>query len=315
MTFARPFPSFRHVRRRAALCALATGAVFSLGTLAAHAETAESYLAARQRFVADIQKLDADPAKQDAMFALDEKARADLKKRMAALLGPLAFKGVEKDPRFSPEALYEGDLGSGQPDGLVFSDKKGETRIFVSPEAVFATWLAVEAKGEAADPRLRDGVKAALASDTIYTQAVGQDAAFDAFLPLPVSAREGETVFAATGLFSQDGDGEYPPNSIVVGRLAEGRLTLAAAPVAEPRKSIPVCSQAYKKQSAKAEQMMNAARKGSTLDDAKIQQAMQTQNEAVTAYRKCFADEAPKQPFFAPLVARAEALLEKTRGK
>lgn len=315
MTFARPLPPSRDLLRQSGLCALAAGAILCLGTMAARAETVESYMAARDRYVADIQKLDADPAKQDAMFALDDKAREDLQKRMMALLGPLAFKGLEKTPRFSPEALYEGDIGSGRPDGLIYADKKDETRIFVAPEAVFANWLAAEAKGEGADPRFREGVKASLGSNTVYTQAVGQDAAFDGFLALPVTAKDGETVYAATGLFSQDGEGEYPPNSIVVARVAEGRVMLAAAPVSEPRKSIAVCSQAYKKAAAKAEQMMNAARKGSTLDDAKIQQAMQAQGDAVTAYRKCFAAEAPKQAFFAPLVARAEALLEKTRGK
>lgn len=311
MTTMSSPPAFGQLRP--GLAALLVGSLLVAG--AAHAETPDGYLAARDRYAADIQKLDADPAKQDAMFALDEKARAELKTRLQALLGPIAFKGLEKDPQFSPEALYEGDIGSGQPDGLVFSDKAGDTRIFVSPEPVFAAWLALEAKSEGADPRFRDGVKAALASDTLFTHTVGQDSAFDGVLALPVKATDGETVYAAVGLFSQDGEGDFPPNAIAIARLSNGRLTVAAAPAPEARKGIATCSQLYKTQSAKADQMMAAARKGSTLDDAKIEQAMTAKTAAVTAFRACFAQEAPKQPFFAPLLARAEGLLDKMRGK
>lgn len=313
MTVASASRSPRRLRSRPSFGILALGVLLSAG--AARAETPEGYLAARDRYAADIQKLDSDPSKQDAMFALDEKARADLKTRMQALLGPLAFKGLEKDPRFSPEALYEGDIGSGQPDGLVFSDKAGDTRLFVSPEPVFAAWLALEAKSDGADPRFREGVKAALASDALFTHTVGQDSAFDGFLALPVKAADGETVYAAVGLFSQDGEGDYPPNAIAVARLSNGRVTVAAAPAPEARKGITTCSQLYKTQSTKADQMMAAARKGSTLDDAKIEQAMKAKSAAVTAFRTCFAQEAPKQAFFAPLLARAEGVLDKMRGK
>ncbi|OYX88539.1 MAG: hypothetical protein B7Y75_00465, partial [Azorhizobium sp. 35-67-5] len=50
-------------------------------------------------------------------------------------------------------------------------------------------------------------------------------------------------------------------------------------------------------------------------DEAKIEQSMQLRSEAVTAFRTCFAQEAPKQAFYAPLLARVDALLEKMRGK
>ena len=302
-------------------CGILAGGILAGGILAgatavpAAADPVQDYLAARDRYVAEIQKLDADPAKQDAMFALDEKARADLKTRMVALLGPLTFKGLEKTPRFSPEALYEGDLGSGQPDGLVFADKKDETRIFISPEPVFANWLAREAKTEGSDPRLRDGVKAAMSSDSILYQTVGLDAAFTTFMALPVTAKDGETVSAALGLFSQDGEADYPPNSITVSRLAGGTLMVAAMPVSEPRKTIAACSQPYKRQVAKADQLLVPAQKGKQPDEAKIEQSMQLRSEAVTAFRTCFAQEAPKQAFYGPLLARVDALLEKMRGK
>lgn len=272
----------------------------------------DAYIAARDRYVAEITKLDGDPAKQDAMFAADEKARADLEKKMAALLGPLAFKGLEKTPGFSPGALYEGDLDSGRPDGLVFRDSKDNVRIFVSTEPVFADWMAREAK--AGVPGFDKGLAAALSSDDLYTMTVSQDAAFRAFFTVPVSAPEGETVRAMVGLFSQDDGTDAPPRDIVVARIAGGRLSVGAEAAPEAKKAIAACTQVWKRFAAKAEQLQAAARKGKGAEDPRFEEAMQVSADGVKAFRDCYAAEAPKQPFYGALTARAEALAKRMRG-
>ncbi|WP_127090613.1 hypothetical protein [Aquabacter cavernae] len=272
----------------------------------------DAYIAARDRHVAEIAKLDGDPAKQDALFAADEAARADLLRKMSALLGPLSFKGLEQTPTFSPGALFQGDLGSGNPDGLLFSDAKGDARIFVSTQPVFADWLAREAK--LGVPGFDKGLPAALSSDDLYTFTVGQDAAFRAYFTLPLPAPAGETTYAAVGLFSQDDGTDAPPADLVVARLAGGRLTIGAEAAPEAKKAIAACTQVWKRFAAKANQLQAAARKGKGVDDPRFEEAMQVSADGTKAFRDCYATEAAKQPFYAPLTARAQALAAKMRG-
>ncbi|MEW6123389.1 MAG: hypothetical protein AB1698_12295 [Pseudomonadota bacterium] len=272
----------------------------------------DAYIAARDRAVAEVTRLDGDPAKQDAMFAADEKARAALQKQIAALLGPLSFKGLEPEAAFSPGALYPGDLESGQPDGLVFRDSKDNVRVFVSTVPIIEHWMAIETK--AGVPDLDKGLSAALANDTLYTFTVGQDAAFRAYAVLPLPAPEGETVFAAVGLFSQDDTNDFPPRDIVVARIAKDRLTIGAEAAPEARKAIAACTQIWKRHEAKAKQLQAAAQKGKGADDPRWDEAVKAWAEGSDAFRACYAQEAPKQPFFPALVTRATALLKRMGG-
>lgn len=289
------------------------GGLLMLATLTAPAAAGpgdDAYVAARDRAMAEIAKLD-DPAKQDAMFAADDKARAALEKQLAALLGPLAFKGLEPTPAFSPGALYDGDLGSGRPDGLEYRDSNDNVRVFVSTVPIFENWMAREAK--AGVPEFDKGLKAALAGDTLYTFTVGQDAAFRAYGGLPLPAPEGETVYAAVGLFTQDDGINSPPRDIVVARIANGRLTVGAEAAPEARKVIAACSQVWKRYDAKVNQLQAAARKGKP-DDPRWQEAEKVGIEGANAMRACYAQELPKQPNYAALTARAAALLKRMSG-
>lgn len=272
----------------------------------------DAYIAARDRAVAEVTKLDGDPAKQEAMFAADDKARAALEKQLSALLGPLSFKGLEPKPSFSPEALYEGDLGSGRPDGLLFRDSKDNVRIFVSTVPIFENWMAHQAKG--GSPELGKGLAAALTESTLYTFTVGQDAAFSSYAVVPLPAAAGETVYAAVGLFTQDDSNDFPPNDLVVARIANDRILVGAEAAPEARKPIAACSQVWKRYAAKAKQLETAAQKGKGADDPRWHEAMGVWSEGHEAFRACFAQELPKQPYFAALTKRATALLKRMSG-
>lgn len=286
------------------LCALALPAAAGPGD--------DAYIAARDRAVAEVTKLDGDPAKQDAMFAADDKARAALEKQLSALLGPLSFKGLEPKPSFSPEALYEGDLGSGRPDGLLFRDSKDNVRIFVSTVPIFENWMAAQAKG--GSPELGKGLAAAMSENTLYTFTVGQDAAFSSYAVVPLPAPAGETIYAAVGLFSQDDSNDFPPNDLVVARIANGRILVGAEAAPEARKPIAACSQVWKRYAAKAKQLETAAQKGKGADDPRWHEAMGVLSEGHDAFRACFAQELPKQPYFAAITNRAAALLKRMSG-
>ncbi|MFG1319555.1 hypothetical protein [Xanthobacter autotrophicus] len=284
-----------------------------LAALAGQAD--DDYIAARNTAVAALAAAEKAGANPDDLYKRDGTALAALEKRMGALLGPLKFKGLDAPPTFSPGTLLDGQIESGEPDGLRFSDTDFTTRLLVSPEPVFTSWLAGRAKEENAPPALAGGIKAAMASDLFYTYAISSDAAFSSYVELPVAAGEGETAYAALGLFSQDVAANQVPDSIVITRIAGGRVIIGTSEAKVAIKSIPACDQVWKTYAAKAKTLRAAAQKSKKDDDPRWDDASRAEDDGSAAYRACFAKEARSQPFFAAAVARAEALLQTARGK
>lgn len=278
----------------------------------AGAGPAEDYIAARDKAVAALAKAEKDGASPEKLEKRDAAERATLERTMSGLIGPLTIKGFTAS--FSPATLLDGSIESGGPDGLLFSDADATTYVLVSPEPVFANWLAARAKMEGADPALGRGIAAATASEEFYTLAIGAEAAFSRYVDLPVTAPEGETVRAALGLFSQDLPANALPETVVVTRVANGRVTVGNAAVELGIKSLPVCDKAWKAASAKAEALRKAAEKSKKEDDPRWEQANTADVDASNAFRACFAREAQGQPFLAAAVKRAEALLATSRG-
>jgi hypothetical protein len=272
----------------------------------------DDYIAARDKAVSALaaaEKAGASPETLEKRDAADRKA---LEQKMRALLGPLRIKGFTAS--FSPATLLEGNIDSGGPDGLLFTDKDATTYLLVSPEPVFADWLAARAKAEGAAPALGRGIAAATASDDFYTLAIGNEAAFSRYIDLPVTAAEGETVRAAIGLFSQDLPANTLPEAVVITRVANGRVAVGSGTVGLGIKALPVCDKAWKAGTAKAEALRKAAEKSKNQDDPRWEQANAADVDASNAYRACFAKEAVGQPFLAAAVKRAEALLATARG-
>ncbi|MFG1400256.1 hypothetical protein [Roseixanthobacter pseudopolyaromaticivorans] len=273
----------------------------------------DAYIASRDKYVAAIAAAEKAGADNDAVVKQDERARADLLKQMTVLLGPLAFKGLEKKPTFSPGALYDGDLESGRPDGLLFHDAKYETRIFVSPEPVLANWVGHEA--ENLGLRAGEGLDSALKWDPFYTQATGSDAAFEGYVALPLTAQDGEALHAALGLFAQGDIGNVPPDVIVIGRRSGGRVSVGTTPVPEASKLIPVCTKVWKDFESRANALFAAVQKGGKgTDDPRWDKANALRDEGATAVRACYTREIVAQPQFAAVRRKAEALLQMMRG-
>lgn len=293
---------------------LVLAAALPATTLPAGAGPADAaYIAARDTYVAAIAAAEKAGATNEAVYKQDEQARADLEKKMKALLGPLAFKGLEKTPSFSPGALFDGDMESGRPDGLLFHDADYSIRIFVSPEPVLANWVSHSAESLSLQPG--QGLDAAVRSDSFYTQATGSDAAFQSYLPLPLAAREGETLYAALGLFAQDDLGNVPPASVVITRIAGGRVTVGTAPAREAYKLIPACTKVWKEFETKANALFAAVQKGGKgAEDPRWDKATALRDDGATAVRACYAKELPGQPQFPAVLKKTEALLQTLRA-
>lgn len=289
--------------------------VLLLGASGAHAGPAEDYIAARTKAFATVAAAVAAGRSETQLEKIEKGARKDLEKRMIALVGPLKFKGLEPKPLFSPETLVADELGADSPDGLVFIDRDGSTYVLVSPEPVFADWLKARAAEEHAPAVFKDGIKAAARGDFFYTLTVSRDAAFSTYATLPLPAAAGEEAYAALGLFAQDLTGDAPPDSVVVTRIADGRVIVGSAEVKLKVPDMPACAKLWKDGSAKADALMDAAHKSGESDDPRMEQAFKLQEESAAAFRACFARDAAAAPVLADAAKRAEALLALMRGK
>lgn len=298
---------------RALCCSAFLALATPLGAFAGPAD--DAYIAARAQHLSALAAAEKAGKSEDVLQKQDTAAIQDLEKRMTALLGPVRFKGLGATPTFSPGTLLEGDLETGLPDGLRFFADGDTTRAFVSPEPVFQNWLAIAAKEQGAPAAFREGLRAAMNTEDFYRLTVGSDAAFFKYAELPASGTEGETVQAFLGLFGQDDPTTNPPDTVVVARLANGRVYAGAMGIKTGSKAIPAaCTQVWKSHFAKAEKLRAAVPKGKTLEDPRWEQAMQMDAEGAAAFRDCFAREFSALPAFAAATRRAETLLQILRG-
>lgn len=274
----------------------------------------EDFIAARDRYVAELAAATAAGESDDTLIKADDADRADLKRRLEAILGPLAFAGFGAKPELSPETLLDGDVGSGALDGLVFASEDWESRLIVTPLPAFEHWLAIRGGEDGASPEFREGAAAALGTEEAYTYSIGADAAFSRYVDLPVAAAKGEVVRAFLGLFAQDVTDDAMPGSLVVARIGGGRVALATVPVAAEMPPIPACAAGWT-EAMRAVEAARAASEKAPGDDALWEKASGLYQDANDAFRACFAREAPAQPFFAAATREAEALLATIRGK
>lgn len=275
-------------------------------------EADDAYIALRTRATAAVTAMQKDSSSDEALFMRDEQARADLRKQMMTLLGPVSFRGLDKNPAFSPGALYGGAVESGQPDGLLFRDESDSTRIFVSTVPVLMNWLGERAR--AAGRRPPTQFSPVLENERFYTLATGSEAAFTTYMRLPLKGVEGETVVAALGLYAQDDPTDMPPGAIIVARISKDRVTVGSTTAPEAAREIPTCTRIWRDFEAKANRLLTGAPASGGAEDAGWDQARATLREGAMAYRQCYASEAPKQSFFAVVRSRADGLLMKMRG-
>ncbi|MFG1394700.1 hypothetical protein [Xanthobacter agilis] len=275
----------------------------------------DDYIAARDRLAAEVAAAVKAGEKEDAVDKRNASAIKDLQARMAALVGPVRFQGTQPAPIFMPTTLISEYLESKEPDGLLFSSSDYLTRFFISPEPVFLNWLSGRAAAADAPPVFRAGLAAAAGSAPLYNAVLGTDAAFIKYMDLPVREGAGPTVNAAFGLFTQTGARNDVPNSIVVTRVADGRVVIGAADVKVEIPPLPACDQIWSGYEAKAKALIAAAEKAKNDQDSRWDESAKVEEEGAAAYRACFVKAAPALPFYAAAAKQAEALLAAARGE
>ena len=259
------------------------------GALAASPEAA--YLAARNKAIAEIKALEDSKASESAIQAAEDKAVADLEKRLRDIVGPVAVKGFPPAHELNL-ALSQHQEEFGDLDGLT-SYSEGQDMV-VTTRPLLMAWLEQAAKDEVKERRLPTDVDAAVRQDGFYTFSVGEDSAFAKYADLPVMKPPGaDLTVGALGVFQQ-ADGPWPADAIVAIVIKGDQVFVASIRHKPPIGKIPACGAIWAK--------------------AKREQAAETLEQGDKDYRACFNAHAPKERFFVGLTKEAQSLVDRLAG-
>ncbi|MBB4367630.1 putative CoA-binding protein [Bradyrhizobium sp. cir1] len=266
------------MRSLALLCLLAFAT-------SAHATAPEqNYLDLRDRYIAKFSKA----KENDETFKQHDAALEDLARVLRGLVGPVTIKGLPADGKSNVDTLFKGDSGFGHLDGLGFASEGDKMQAVVTTTGLLRHWLR-----EHRDDGMPQEIGAAIKSDRFYYQAI-QDSAFAKYAELPVTKPASASAAVAVLGVRGNGDLKGAPHEIDVVAIQGEKVFFIAVTDAIKTAEIPACEKVWT-------QMM--ARKTP-------QDAMAREDQAMDAYTKCFAKEAPSQSWFAAAVKKAQNQLD-----
>jgi hypothetical protein len=287
-------------------------ACLALASVAAHAASPEQdYLAARDRYVAEFKTLEESGQADERATKQEQDARGDLERRLEKILGPVAVEGFSAPGRLSLETLFSQDVGAEQLDGLVFSSAdKGE--LLVSTKALLESWLGARRKGWIKTETAPAALEQASRSDFFYTLAISPDAGVVRYADLPI-AKPAAADFAAAMLDqrSQDITGATLPSEIIVTLARAGKVLIVSTPARTKIGSTSACDAIWADYAGKSDKALAAYAASGRTDDKLFDESTRLQDEGGAAFRRCFAEQAKKEKFFADLTEEAQALADR----
>ncbi|MDN4982185.1 hypothetical protein QY049_02965 [Bradyrhizobium sp. WYCCWR 13022] len=266
------------MRLLALLCLLAFAARVNAASPEQH------YLDLRDRYIAKFSKAQ----ESDETSRQHDAALSELTGILRGFVGPVTIKGLPADGQSNVDTLFKEDIGFGHLDGLGFATEGDKQQAVVTTTSLLKHWLREHGKDG-----MPQEIDAAFRSDRFYYQAI-QDAAFAKYAELPIT--KPASVSAAVAVLGVRGNGDLkgPPHEIDVVAIQGDKVYYLAASGAVKTAEIAACERIWK-------QMM--ARKVP-------QDSMAREDQAMDAYTKCFAREAPSQSWFAATVRKAQSQLE-----
>ncbi|WP_424363238.1 hypothetical protein [Methylocystis parvus] len=283
-----------------------------LGLSAVAGTPEEDYVAARDAAIAKIKKI--EEKKPDAdVSKIDQKALADLEKRLQAIIGDLSVKPYPAKGKIGFESLSDNEVGSGGLDGLRFMNGDEGPQVYVTTDGLTTKWLAREdwwKEKRKAPPTIDE----ALADDDFITAAVGEDAAFSKTAALPITKPEGATFAAAlVGGWAQD-IGPNPNQEIIVAIRKDGKIYIAEEQ-AKKFKPVAACDAVWKESEKKADALFKKYQASGAKDENVFNSYTAEQEKGDRDYRACIGERAPKEAFFPELVKEAQEIADRFAGK
>ncbi|MET4295418.1 hypothetical protein ABIB06_006429 [Bradyrhizobium sp. LB8.2] len=270
------------MRSLALLCLLA------LATPAYAATPEQHYLDLRDRYIAKFSKA----PENDETSKQHDAALRELTTVLRSLVGPVAIKGLPADGKTNADTLFKGDSGFGHLDGLGFVSEGDRMQAVVTTIALLKHWLR-----EHSEDGMPEGIDAAFKSDGFYYQAI-QDSTFAKYAELPITKPAGVSAAVAVLGVRGNGDLKGPPHEIDVVAIQGEKVFFIAASDAVKTAEIPACEKVWKQVMARP------------IDKEDPRGDITREDNAMTAFTKCFAKAAPSQSWFAAVVKKAQAQLD-----
>ena len=274
----------------------------------------EGYLAARDKALAAMKKLEAANASNAKIQATEKAALADLQKRLVAIVGPVAIKGFATAPKVNLDTLGDGP-GGATLDGLSFEatpDKPDGSKLVVTTRPLFAAWLKAHAAD--ADNHLPETAEAALRTDDFYTLAVAPDAAFSHALEIEVATPEGaDFAFAALGRWSQD-VGPSAIDRIVAAVVKGDRVVVTDSEAANKAAELPACKDLWETASEKAAELSAAYQKGGATDEKLIDESEKVRTQGSQDWLACEGKAVKSGAGYPALKKEAQDLVARMAG-
>jgi len=274
----------------------------------------QSYIAARDKALAAMKKLETAQASDAKMQATEKAAFADLLKRLLAIVGPVSVKGFSHPPKVNLETLGDGP-GNNMLDGLSFlsdPEKPDGSKLVVTTRPLFAAW----AKASAADAanRVPETLEDAMRSDDFYTGAIGSDASFSRGLEIEVEKPAGaDFAFAALGRWSQD-VGPSPLDRIVAGVIKGGRIFAVDYEAAAKAPESPACKAVWDAADAKSDKLSAAYQKGGAKDEKLLDESEKTQTQGSQDWLECEGKAVKSGASYPALKTEAQDLVARMAG-
>ncbi len=262
----------------------------------------DSYIAAREAYVAAFDALENAGPLTDDFYAKYDAALADLGRRLEPIVGKVALKGYSAAGKASLDSLISTDEGFGLLDGLVFASQDGKGEVLVTTDELFHRWLA-----EHGD--LPHAAAEALKADLFFTRALITDSNVESYAELPVAAAGTSAAYAILAITTQS-FGPESPDKVFVALERGGRLFLATAPAAATVTRIDACDAVAADYDARMKAAEDAYDNSDPRDDLLFDVYTALQEEGDSAYRKCFVEKAPAEKFFPALVKQAQAIVD-----
>jgi len=267
----------------------------------------DAYIAARDKYVA---KFKAAGEINDTTARQEEAARADLEAKLRALLGRIAVQGLPADGNLNLDTLFGGEIGFGQLDALSFQGGDDGPRLLVTTPSLAKRWLVAHAKSFGNDNDVPQDLTAALKSEPFYTQAMSQDAAVFRFADIPLAKPANATLVNAMLIARRQDIGLATPDELFIAVLRADRVFIWTAPTQVKAAINPACEKVWNDAAARADKAAEDFKKSDPKDDNPSERILQ---EGDDAFRRCFAERAPSEPYFGALTKQAQELVDKLK--
>ena len=286
-------------------------ALMILAPLAARAASPEeSYLGVRDRSIEKFNPAGNAGEISERTRKDEERARADLEHQLRSIIGPSHLQGFPGPGKSNIASLFSGDEDFGLLDGLVYASKNDKMHVLVTTRSLLDHWLRAQKDSQSGLEAVPGQIEAALNSDAFYTQALETDAAFSTYATLPV-AKPAQATFAVALLGGRSQDiGPLTPAEIVIGVVEAERVFVFNAPADARIKPMPTCMEIWRASERKAKEVLAAYTASDPKDQKLFDEYSRTQENGDEAFRRCYAENANRDPQFAVLTRQAQVLID-----